>query len=209
MNLSTPDLLTQNITYPVMEHFHTLQGEGVYTGKSAYFIRLAGCDVGCSWCDVKESWDRDAHPEWKLEDLVATARASGAPMAVITGGEPLLHALEPLTTALREAGLRVHLETSGSSPLSGTFDWITLSPKRFKAPLAEIYAHVDELKIIVVNQKDFDWAQMHAARCPERTVLLLQPEWDSPQTLPWITDFVKQHPRWGVSLQTHKFLGIP
>jgi len=209
MNLSTPDLLTHTITYPVMEHFHTLQGEGVYTGKSAYFIRLAECDVGCSWCDVKESWDGDAHPKWKLEDLVATACDSGAPMVVITGGEPLLHDLYPLTTALRQAGLRVHLETSGSSPLSGDFDWITLSPKRFKPPLAELYAQVDELKIIVVNQKDFDWAELHAARCPEQTVLLLQPEWDSPQTLPWITAFVKQHPRWGVSLQTHKFLGIP
>lgn len=213
MNLSAADVLnktlTQSLTYPVMEHFHTLQGEGVYTGKSAYFIRLAGCDVGCSWCDVKESWDRDAHPDRTLEELVQAAQTSGAPIAVITGGEPLLHQLYPLTSALRAAGLRVHLETSGSSPLTGDFDWITLSPKRFKAPVAEIYAHVNELKIIVVNQKDFEWAQMHAARCPEHTVLLLQPEWDSPQSLPWITDFVKKHPRWGVSLQTHKFLGIP
>jgi organic radical activating enzyme len=195
--------------YPVMEHFYTLQGEGVHTGKAAYFIRLAGCDVGCSWCDVKESWEQEGHPIVSVNYLVEMARSSGAPFVVITGGEPLLHDLDPLTSALKQAGLAVHLETSGSSELSGHFDWITLSPKRFKPPMDAIYPMVNELKIIVVNKKDFDWAEAHASQCPPNTKLLLQPEWDSPNTMPWITEYVKAHPQWGVSLQTHKFLGIP
>jgi 7-carboxy-7-deazaguanine synthase len=195
--------------YRVMEHFHTIQGEGVHTGRAAYFIRLGGCDVGCSWCDVKESWDAQAHPFVSTDELVRAAVASGAPMAVITGGEPLMQDLGALTQALRQAGLRTHLETSGSSPMSGTFDWVTLSPKKFKAPLPELYPVVDELKVVVVNRKDLAWAQTHAARCPESAVRLLQPEWDTPSSMVLIVDFVKAHPEWSVSLQTHKFLNIP
>jgi 7-carboxy-7-deazaguanine synthase len=210
LNLTaTPTISALDVAYPVMEHFHTLQGEGAHTGRSAYFIRLAGCDVGCSWCDVKDSWDAKKHPKIAVGDLVEAAVASKAPFVVITGGEPLLHDLTALTHALHNAGLVIHLETSGSSPMSGSFDWVTLSPKRFKAPVDSVYQHVNELKVVVVNKKDFDWAEMHAERCPEGTVLLLQPEWDSPKTMPWITDYVMQHPKWGVSLQTHKFLGIP
>lgn len=192
-----------------MEHFHTIQGEGVHTGRAAYFIRLAGCDVGCSWCDVKDSWDADAHPWVSVEELVRAASASGAPIAVITGGEPLLQDLAGLTAALREAGMRTHLETSGSSPFSGDFDWVTLSPKKFKAPLPDIYPNVDELKVVVVNRNDLAWAQTHAARCPESARLLVQPEWDTPKSMDLIVDFVKANPRWSVSLQTHKFLNIP
>lgn len=197
------------VEYPVMEHFYTIQGEGVHTGRSAYFIRTAGCDVGCWWCDVKESWDKEAHPVLKTEDLVHAAKSSGAPFAVITGGEPLLHDLLPLTVALRKAGLQTHIETSGSSPLSGQFDWITLSPKRFKKPMDEIFPYVDELKVVVLTKKDLAWAEEHAAKCPPDTRLLLQPEWDTPKSIPLIVDYVKDHPEWGISLQTHKFLKVP
>jgi organic radical activating enzyme len=197
------------ISYPVMEDFHTLQGEGAHTGRSAYFIRLAGCDVGCWWCDVKESWDRAAHPDQTVEQLASKVETSGAPFAVITGGEPLMHDLGPLTEALHGRGIPVHIETSGSHPLSGHLDWVTLSPKRFKPPLEEIYPLVDELKVVVVTRKDLAWAEQHAARCPERARLYLQPEWDTPKSMEWIVDFIKANPRWQVSLQTHKFLKIP
>ncbi|MFH5884990.1 7-carboxy-7-deazaguanine synthase QueE [Halalkalibaculum sp. DA3122] len=194
--------------YPLMEDFYTIQGEGAHTGKAAYFIRTAGCDVNCWWCDVKESWDEDAHPRVAVEEIVRRARESGAPMAVITGGEPLLHNLDPLTYRLREAGLSVHIETSGSSPLSGYLDWITLSPKRFKEPVEEIFPYVDELKVVVLRQKDIEWAEKNADKCPDDTTLLLQPEWDTPSSMELIVDYVKKNPKWGISLQTHKFLGV-
>lgn len=197
------------VMYPVMEHFYTIQGEGAHTGKAAYFIRTAGCDVGCWWCDVKESWDRDKHPEMVTADLVRSAKESGAPFAVITGGEPLLHDLLPLTVSLRKAGLKTHIETSGSSPLSGQFDWITLSPKRFKRPMDEVFPYVDELKVVVLTKKDLAWAEENAAKCPADTKLLLQPEWDTPKSIPLIVDYVREHPEWGISLQTHKFLQVP
>lgn len=196
-------------TYPVMEHFYTIQGEGVHTGRAAYFIRLAGCDVGCHWCDVKESWDAEKHPLMSVAQLFERVEASGAPIIVITGGEPLLHDLTDLTTALKTLGKPIHIETSGSSPLSGYLDWVTLSPKRFKPPLADIYTHVDELKVVVVTKKDFAWAEKHAAMCPETTRLLLQPEWDTPEAVSWIVEYVKHHPHWGISLQTHKYLNVP
>lgn len=195
--------------YPVMEHFYTIQGEGVHTGRAAYFIRTAGCDVNCWWCDVKDSWEQDKHPLISVSDLVATALASGTKMVVITGGEPLMHNLFPLTTALKQAGLRIHIETSGSSPLSGNLDWITLSPKRFKKPLDDIFPFVDELKVVVLTNKDLAWAEENAAKCPEHTRLLLQPEWDTPKSIGLIIDYVKEHPQWGISLQTHKFLNVP
>ncbi len=196
-------------SYPVMEYFYTVQGEGYHSGKPAYFIRTGGCDVGCWWCDVKESWDEEAHPKVKVGELVDAIRQSGAPFVVVTGGEPLLHDLDPLTIVIREHGIPVHIETSGSSPLSGYFDWITLSPKRFKAPLDEIYPYVDELKVVVLRKKDLKWAEEHAAKCPDHTRLLLQPEWDTPESMPLIVDYVKEHPEWGISLQTHKFLNVP
>lgn len=205
------EVTTQPIsrTYPVMEHFYTIQGEGVHTGRAAYFIRLAGCDVGCHWCDVKESWDASKHPLLRVSELLELVRASKAPIVVITGGEPLLHDLHDLTTALATLNIPIHIETSGSSPLTGHLDWVTLSPKRFKPPLPEIYPHVAELKVVVVTRKDFAWAERHAAMCPASTRLLLQPEWDTPEAMGWIVDYVKEHPHWAISLQTHKVLNVP
>jgi 7-carboxy-7-deazaguanine synthase len=197
------------VKYPIMEHFHTIQGEGVHTGKSSYFIRTAGCDVKCWWCDVKDSWDADKHPGISVKDLVNYSKSSRAPFVVITGGEPLLHNLEPLTHSLKLEGLKVHIETSGSSEISGSFDWVTLSPKRFKPPVDSIYQHVDELKVVVLTKKDLEWAELHAEKCPPDTVLLLQPEWDTPKSMNLIVNYVKLNPRWSISLQTHKFLNIP
>jgi len=201
--------MNSTLTYPVMERFLTLQGEGFWTGCAAWFIRLAGCDVGCVWCDVKESWPEEAHPRIGLAELTAEALASGAPICVITGGEPLLHDLGPLTDALRAAGLRTHLETSGTRPLSGTFDWVTFSPKKFKAAEAEFYERHDELKVIVHNRHDLQWAQEQAARCPAGGLRYLQPDWYRPEAVEWIVEFVKKHPEWRMSLQTHKFMNIP
>lgn len=197
------------VEYPIMEHFYTIQGEGAHTGRASYFIRTGGCDVQCWWCDVKDSWDKSKHPKMKVAELVKLAKASNAPFAVITGGEPLLHNLDPLTKALKKAGLQTHIETSGSSPLSGELDWITLSPKKFKPPVEEIYEHVNELKVVVLRKNDFKWAEEHAKKCPKGTILLLQPEWDTPESIPLIVDYVKEHPEWGISLQTHKFLKVP
>ena len=199
----------KTMCYPVMEHFHTIQGEGAHSGQAAYFIRLAGCDVGCWWCDVKESWDAEKHPEVTAGHLVQAAAESGAPIAVITGGEPLMHDLGALTRGLHEAGMRVHLETSGSSSLSGEIDWITLSPKRFKEPLPEIFMRAHELKVIVLTRKDLAYAEKNAGMCRKDVVRLLQPEWDTPGSVPLIVDYVKEHPQWRISLQTHKFMNVP
>ena len=197
------------VNYPIMEHFYTIQGEGAHTGRAAYFIRTGGCDVQCWWCDVKDSWDEEKHPKKSVEFLVNQVRGSKAPIAVITGGEPLLHNLDALTLSIKEMGVKTHIETSGSSPLSGYFDWITLSPKRFKKPLDEVFPYVDELKVVVLTKKDLIWAEENAAKCPESTQLLLQPEWDSPGSMPLIVDYVKENPKWGISLQTHKYLQVP
>jgi len=199
----------EDFEYPLMEDFFTIQGEGTHTGKAAYFIRTAGCDVNCWWCDVKESWDEEKHPRVKTGEIVKRAKESGAKFAVITGGEPLLHDLEALTVALKKAGLQTHIETSGSSPLSGQLDWITLSPKRFKKPLDEVFPYVDELKVVVLTNKDLIWAEENAKKCPENTELLLQPEWDTPESIPLIVEYVKKNPQWGISLQTHKFINVP
>ncbi|MBJ6144661.1 7-carboxy-7-deazaguanine synthase QueE [Hymenobacter sp. BT559] len=193
-----------------MEQFYTIQGEGFNTGRAAYFIRLGGCDVGCVWCDVKESWDADAHPRYAIADLVASASEYPGRNVVITGGEPLMHDCLPLTKALQEAGFKTWIETSGAHPLSGNWDWICVSPKKFKAPLPEVLAHADELKIIVFNDSDFKWAEEHAALVPSTTRLYLQPEWSrAARMTPALIEYVKANPRWQVSLQTHKYLDIP
>lgn len=198
------------VELPVMEHFYTVQGEGAYSGVAAYFIRLGGCDVGCVWCDVKDSWDANAHPKYAIEDIVSWPLKANAELVVITGGEPLMYDLFPLTRALREAGLKVNIETSGAHPLTGSFDWITLSPKKFKMPLPEICAHAQELKIIVFNKSDFAWAEEYAQKVSKHCQLYLQPEWDkSDAMLPLIIDYVKLNPQWRISLQTHKFMQIP
>lgn len=193
-----------------MEHFYTLQGEGFYAGQAAYFIRLGGCDVGCVWCDVKESWDADAHPLMSTADITAIAAANPGRIAVITGGEPCMHDLDAICNSLHEAGFRVHIETSGSSPLSGKLDWITLSPKKFKAPLDECLVEAHELKIVVFNKSDFKWAEEHAAKVKPGCKLYLQPEWSKKdQMTPLIIDYIKEHPQWQLSLQTHKYINIP
>lgn len=207
-DFSTTQVPPQSL--PVMEHFYTLQGEGAYQGRAAYFIRLGGCDVGCVWCDVKESWDAGRHPLYDIAHLLTIVTATAAPIAVITGGEPLLHNLTSLTEKLQQAGLRTHIETSGSSPLSGTWDWITVSPKKFKAPLPEVLSKASELKIVVFNKSDFDWAEKHAALVPTSCKLYLQPEWDRAEIVtPLIIDYIKANPRWQLSLQIHKYINVP
>jgi len=193
-----------------MEHFYTIQGEGFNTGKPCYFVRLGGCDVGCFWCDVKESWDADAHPQYTVDQITGWALEARAPHVVITGGEPLMYNLDLLTASIQEAGIQTFIETSGAHPLSGHWDWICFSPKKFKAPHESIYARADELKIIVYNKSDLAWAEEHAARVNSGCRLYLQPEWGkSAEMLPLIIDYVKRHPRWTLSLQTHKFINIP
>lgn len=196
--------------YPVMEHFYTIQGEGANTGKPCYFIRLAGCDVGCHWCDVKESWDAALHPLMTVDDLKKEIKASGTKNVVITGGEPLMHNLDALTTALKQDGLQVFIETSGAHPLSGSLDWICLSPKKFKAPLDEIFAKADELKIIVFHPSDLAWGLELAKKVNPECRLYFQPEWSrEKEMLPPMIEFVKQHTNWTISLQTHKYMNIP
>ena len=195
---------------PLMEAFYTIQGEGFHQGKAAYFIRLGGCDVGCVWCDVKESWDAAAHPSVSVEDIVAQALAHPGRLAVVTGGEPLMHNLDFLTQSLQNAGFQTNIETSGAHPVSGRWDWVCFSPKKFKAPHPSICAVADELKIIVYNQSDFKFAEDHAARVNSGCQLYLQPEWGkSAQMLPLIVDYVKANPQWRISLQTHKYMDIP
>ena len=196
--------------YPVMEAFYTVQGEGAFTGQAAYFVRLGGCDVGCTWCDVKESWDSTKHPLRSVEELVSEASEHPGRLVVVTGGEPLMHDLGPLTDAFRAAGFRTHIETSGSSPLSGAWDWICLSPKKFKATLPEAFSAAHELKVVAFNNHDLKWAQEQAAHVSENCHMYLQPEWSKRETMmPLITALVMEQPRWRISLQTHKILGIP
>lgn len=193
-----------------MEHFYTLQGEGFHQGKAAYFIRLGGCDVGCIWCDVKDSWDADKHPQITVEHLKKTVKDTHAELVVITGGEPLMHDLELLTKELQQAGLKTHIETSGAYPVSGHWDWICLSPKKFKEPVPEIIPLADELKIIVFNRSDFSWAEKYAARVSSSCKLFLQPEWDkAAEMIPLITEYIKANPRWELSLQIHKYINVP
>jgi organic radical activating enzyme len=193
-----------------MEAFYTLQGEGFHTGKAAYFIRLGGCDVGCVWCDVKESWDASKHPMQSVEQIVQGALQFPGRMVVITGGEPLMHNLDALTAALHHAGFIINIETSGSSPLSGQLDWICVSPKKFKAPLPEVLEQAHELKVVVFNKSDFEWAEKHAAMVPAPCKLYLQPEWDKRNEMtPLIVSYIQQHPQWQLSLQTHKYIGVP
>ena len=198
------------MSYPVMEMFYSLQGEGYHQGSAAFFIRLAGCDVGCVWCDVKDSWDASKHPTLSIEAIVTEALTYPGRKVIITGGEPLLHNLDALTNALHEVGFQVHLETSGSSPLSGHFDWICLSPKKFKAPLTSVLAVADELKVVIFNKHDFDWALQNASNTKKECKLFVQPEWDkSSEMLPLCIEFVKSHPNWELSAQLHKYIQVP
>lgn len=196
---------------PVMEDFYTIQGEGFHQGKAAYFVRLAGCDVGCVWCDVKESWDVNKHPYIKIEEIVNKIKAtSTTDIVVITGGEPLMHNLQKITTDLHKVGYKTHIETSGAHPLSGVWDWICLSPKKFKSPLDEILPLANELKIVIFNKSDFEWAENYASKMNPNCKLYLQPEWDkSAIVTPLIIEYVKNNPKWQISLQLHKYIHVP
>jgi organic radical activating enzyme len=193
-----------------MELFYSLQGEGYHQGKAAFFIRLAGCDVGCVWCDVKDSWDASKHPVLSVEEIVAAAAAHPSRIAIVTGGEPLLHQLDSLTTALRAAGFQTHIETSGSSPMSGSWDWVCLSPKKFKAPLPESVKAADELKVVVFNKSDFDWANSFVNDLANDCKKYLQPEWEKSDAMtPLVIEFIKQNPSWELSAQLHKYIQVP
>ena len=195
---------------PVMEHFYTLQGEGFHQGRAAYFIRLGGCDVGCVWCDVKESWDADKHKRFEVRSLMFEIKRTPAEIVVITGGEPLMYNLNELTGELQHAGYRTHLETSGAYPLTGSWDWICVSPKKFKAPLPEILPNANELKVVIFNKSDFEWAEKHAAQVSSTCKLFLQPEWDkAAEMTPLIIDYIKTNPAWELSLQIHKYIDVP
>jgi organic radical activating enzyme len=205
--ISKPEVIT---ALPVMEHFYTLQGEGFHQGKAAYFIRLGGCDVGCVWCDVKESWDAQKHPKYGVGSLISEVKRTPAEIVVITGGEPLMYDLAELTRQLKTAGFKTHLETSGAYPLTGSWDWICLSPKKFKVPLNEILPTASELKVIIFNQSDFAWAEKYARRVSRHCKLYLQPEWDKAADMtPLIIEYIKAHPNWELSLQIHKYINVP
>jgi 7-carboxy-7-deazaguanine synthase len=199
-----------NSELPVMEDFYTIQGEGFYQGNAAYFIRLGGCEVRCVWCDVKDSWDLNAHPKQAITSLVHKAKESGTNIVVITGGEPSMHNLDTLTQSLKKAGLRTHIETSGAYPLTGTWDWVCFSPKKFKAPHESVPALANELKVVIFHKTDFEWAEEFAAKVPKHCHLYLQPEWSKEDDmLPQIINYVKKHPQWKISLQVHKYMNIP
>jgi 7-carboxy-7-deazaguanine synthase len=208
MNTST--VINNQSTLPVMEAFYTLQGEGFYQGRAAYFIRLGGCDVGCFWCDVKESWDGSQHPLLSVNNIVEEAKKYPGRLAVITGGEPLMHNLNELTNALHAAGFETNIETSGSYPLTGSWDWVCLSPKKFKAPLPEILPFANELKVVVYNKSDFKWAEEYAAKVSATCKLYLQPEWSKDKEItPLIIEYIKANPQWELSMQLHKYINVP
>jgi len=193
-----------------MEMFYSLQGEGCHQGSAAFFIRLGGCDVGCVWCDVKESWNENEHPVFSVERIVQEAKAAACKKVIVTGGEPTRHDLSELTRALKKEGKQTHLETAGVYPLTGEWDWICFSPKKFKTPERSVYEAAHELKIIVFHRSDLAWAEEHAKLTNENCHLYLQPEWSrAEEMLPLIVNYVKTEPRWKISLQQHKYIHIP
>ena len=210
MSLTNSDMLDGGNRLPLVEDFYTIQGEGFHTGKPAYFIRLGGCDVGCRWCDAKYTWNPKVFPPVDVDEVVKRAKACAAQAIVITGGEPLLYPLEILTSRLRDVGLEIFLETSGTHPFSGEFDWVCLSPKRQQPPLAEAFGRAHELKVIIQTEDDFLWAEENARRVGRYCRLYLQPEWSVfDEIMPKIVEYAKSNPRWSISIQTHKFMRIP
>ena len=209
MDIHTKELVKQGKMLPLMEAFYTIQGEGYHTGKAAYFIRVGGCDVGCHWCDVKESWDADLHPPTLVETIVENAKKQSDTI-VITGGEPLMWSMDYLTNLLQENNMKTHIETSGAYSFSGKWDWFCLSPKKTKLPLDEVYKEANELKIIIHNKSDFEFAEQQAVKVSEKCELFLQPEWSKKEKMTSeIVDYVMKNPKWKISLQTHKYLNIP
>jgi 7-carboxy-7-deazaguanine synthase len=208
--MQTETVHTSTEVLPVMEAFYTIQGEGFHQGKAAYFIRLGGCDVGCVWCDVKDSWDVDRHPKIEIKNIVGEALKHPGRVAVVTGGEPLMHNCTALTDELHKAGFTTNIETSGSYPLTGDWDWICVSPKKFKAPLQAILPLANELKVVIFNKSDFAWAEKYAAMVAPGCKLYLQPEWEkSALVTPMIIDYILRHPKWEISLQIHKYIHVP
>lgn len=202
--------LEQGLELPLMEEFYTIQGEGFHSGKSAYFIRVGGCDVGCHWCDVKESWDASLHPLTAVDVIVANAKKYPAKAVVVTGGEPSMYNLEYITQQLKLNGMQTFIETSGAYKLTGDWDWVCLSPKKTGEPLPESFLKANELKVIIHNKNDFEWAEKNAQHVSPDCKLFLQPEWSKIKTvMPLIVDYVMEHPKWNVSLQTHKYMNIP
>jgi len=205
----TQQLINKGEMLPLMEEFYTIQGEGFHTGTAAYFIRIGGCDVGCHWCDVKESWNAELHPATDTNTIVENAEKFGNTV-VITGGEPLMWNMNYLTQHLQNKNIKTHIETSGAYPLSGSWNWVCLSPKKTKLPFTKIYKIADELKIIIYNKSDFKFAEEQAAKVNSNCVLFLQPEWSNQEKMtPLIVDYVMNNPQWKISLQTHKYLNIP
>jgi organic radical activating enzyme len=203
-------LLEQGMELPLMEEFYTIQGEGFHSGKPAYFIRVGGCDVGCHWCDVKESWDASLHPLTSTDVIVENASKFPGKAVVVTGGEPSMYNMDYITARLKEKGIQTFIETSGAYRLTGDWDWVCLSPKKTSPPMAENYPLASELKIIIHNKNDFEWAEKHAALVGPQCKLFLQPEWSkAKEMMPLIVDYVMANPKWNVSLQTHKYMNIP
>ena len=202
-------LLEKGESLPIMESFYTIQGEGYHKGTASYFIRTGGCDIGCHWCDVKESWDENSHPIISVEKI-AKKSARFSDCVVVTGGEPLMWNMNPLTKALKKLGKKTHIETSGAYPLTGVWDWVCLSPKKAKLPVEDVYNHAQELKVIIYNNHDFKFAEQEAKKVNKNAILYLQPEWGKrEEMMPLMVDFVKKNPKWKISLQTHKYLNIP
>ncbi len=210
LQMSSIDTLEGGLRLPLVEDFYTIQGEGYHSGKAAYFIRLGGCDVGCAWCDAKYTWNPRLYPPTPIDEIVERAVACEAQSIVITGGEPLLYPLAPLTEALKSHGLTIFLETSGSHPFSGTFDWVCLSPKQKAEPLDEAYAHADELKVIIADKSQIEWAEQCRSRVGKHCRLYLQPEWSVRESvMPLLVEYAKRHPEWNISIQSHKYMHIP
>lgn len=208
--MSNTEALEGGRRLPLVEDFYTIQGEGYHSGKAAYFIRLGGCDVGCAWCDAKYTWNPRLYPPTPIEEIVERAVACEAKSIVITGGEPLLYPLTPLTEALHERGLTIFLETSGSHPFSGTFDWVCLSPKQKAEPIDEAYERADELKVIIAGEEELAWAEQCRQRVRPACRLYLQPEWSvSERVMPMLVEYAKRHPEWNISIQSHKYMHIP
>ncbi len=209
MDKLTQELINKGEMLPLMEEFYTIQGEGFHTGKAAYFIRIGGCDVGCHWCDVKESWNADLHPPTYTDSIVDNV-IKNAQTVVVTGGEPTMWNLEYITNSLKKSKIKTHIETSGAYKLTGKWDWVCLSPKKTKLPLKEIYPKAHELKVIISTMNDFKFAEEQAAKVTEKCELFLQPEWSKREKMtPSIVDYVMENPQWKISLQTHKYLNIP
>lgn len=208
--VNNPENIPDGSRLPLVEEFFTLQGEGYHTGKAAYFIRLGGCDVGCSWCDTRFSWDKGLYPLVETEHIIANAVKSGTDAVVVTGGEPLMWNLDDLCSGLANNNINTFIETSGSHPLSGKWDWICLSPKRNMPPLEYICRIASELKVIVEVESDLEWAERYREMVSENCMLFLQPEWSrSGKVIPIIVEYIKRNPAWRISIQAHKYMHIP